>query len=71
MTNRIIFRFEWKKKGIIPKKPEIKDPKLLELEKKLEERKLQRKKEQEKLKVVPSKQSVNQTKSLINQKVSK
>ncbi|XP_022343302.2 cilia- and flagella-associated protein 99-like isoform X1 [Crassostrea virginica] len=67
-TKSAAVRFECKKKGIIPKKPEIKDPKLLELEKKLEERKLQRKKEQEKLKVVPSKQSVNQTKSLINQK---
>lgn len=67
-TKSAAVRFECKKKGLIPKKPEIKDPKLLELEKKLEDRKAQRKREQEKLKVVPSKQSVNQTRSLINQK---
>jgi hypothetical protein len=65
------FRFECRKKGLIPKKPEVKDPKLLELEKKLEERKAQRKKEQEKAKLVPSRQSMNQTKNLINQKVTK
>ncbi|XP_061186311.1 cilia- and flagella-associated protein 99-like isoform X2 [Saccostrea echinata] len=67
-TKSAAVRFECKKKGLIPKKPEIKDPKLQELEKKLEERKAQRKKEQEKSKLVPSKQSLNQTRSLINQK---
>uniref|UniRef100_K1Q724 Cilia- and flagella-associated protein 99 n=1 Tax=Magallana gigas TaxID=29159 RepID=K1Q724_MAGGI len=50
-TKSAAVRFECKKKGLIPKKPEIKDSKLLELEKKLEERKAQRKREQEKLKV--------------------
>ncbi|XP_062588762.1 cilia- and flagella-associated protein 99-like isoform X2 [Saccostrea cucullata] len=67
-TKSAAVRFECKKKGLIPKKPEIKDPKLQELEKKLEERKAQRKREQEKAKLVPSKQSLNQTRSLINQK---
>ncbi|XP_048746948.2 cilia- and flagella-associated protein 99-like isoform X2 [Ostrea edulis] len=67
-TKSAAVRFECRKKGLIPKKPEIKDPKLLELERKLEERKAQRKKEQEKAKLVPSRQSMNQTKNLINQK---
>lgn len=66
-TKSAAVRFECKKKNA-HKRPEIKDEKLLELEKKLEERRALRKKEQEKSKISPNLQSVNRTKNLINQK---
>jgi len=69
MLNRFQ-RFENKKKGE-PKKMEVKNEKLTELEKKLEEKKAQRKREQQSAKITSSRQSANRTKYLITQKVSK
>ncbi|KAK3094329.1 hypothetical protein FSP39_000366 [Pinctada imbricata] len=66
-TKSAALRLECKKK-VGSKKPEIKDPKLLELEKKLEERRALRKQEQEKSRITASQQSLNKTKSLIQQK---
>ncbi|KAJ7370390.1 Cilia- and flagella-associated protein 99 [Desmophyllum pertusum] len=59
--NEAAIQFETKKRQ---KKPEVKDPKLQELQERLEARKAERKKESEKLAVVPKKSSARRQKVL-------
>ncbi|KAL3864337.1 hypothetical protein ACJMK2_006028, partial [Sinanodonta woodiana] len=65
-TKTAALRLEARKKGE-PKKMEIQNEKLTELQKKYEEKKMQRLKEQE-VKIVANPMSVKKTQSLINQK---
>ncbi|KAL9982729.1 hypothetical protein ACROYT_G004813 [Oculina patagonica] len=63
--NEAAIQLETKKRQ---KKPEIKDPKLQELQERLEARKAERKKESEKLAVVPKKSSARRQKALQTEK---
>lgn len=63
--NEAAIQLEGKKRE---KKPEIKDPKLQELQERLEARKAERKKESEKLAVVPKKSSARRQKALQTEK---
>ena len=62
-------RFE-KRKKTRDTKPEIKDEKILELQRKLDERREQRRQEQESAKIVPDKKSTKRLKELNASKVS-
>ena len=62
-------RFERRKKTR-ETKPEVKDEKILELQRKLEERKEQRRQEQESAKIVPDKKSIRRLNELNASKVS-
>ncbi|XP_069139126.1 cilia- and flagella-associated protein 99-like isoform X2 [Argopecten irradians] len=66
-TKSAAIRFERRKKGE-PRPLQIKDEKLTELERRLEERKAMRKREQQSAKITASRTAANRTQSLINQK---
>ncbi|OWF41505.1 cilia- and flagella-associated protein 99-like [Mizuhopecten yessoensis] len=66
-TKSAAIRFEKRKKGE-PRPLQVKDEKLTELERRLEERKATRKREQESARITSSRSAANRTQSLINQK---
>ncbi|KAJ8317728.1 hypothetical protein KUTeg_005632 [Tegillarca granosa] len=67
-TKSAAVKLEEKKRSATQRKPEYQDDRLLEMQRKLDERKAQRRKEQEKSKITSNQMSTDRTRSLINQK---
>ena len=63
------YRLEGRKRGELPKKIEVQNDELSALQKRLEEKKRQRKQEQASQRIGASTESAQRTRNLINQKV--